>query len=180
MKNKKTFIVLAVLIAVLMLGIGYAAVSNITLNIKGSATANPDDKNFVVQFDADTAVGVAKSVDSIVAEGEVIDAKNAEFTVSNLTAKGDNVTFTYTVENLSPDLEAELSVKVLDGTQQVTNNNAEYFAITPTVIAPTTIDANGGKTTVTVKVELVKTPIDAEKTANFTVTLDAAPVQPTA
>ena len=177
MKNKKTFIVLAVLIAVLMLGIGYGAISNITLNINGSATASPDDKNFTVQFDAATPVEVAKNVDTIVAEGKVKDAKNAEFTVSKLTAKGDYVTFTYTVENLSPDLAAELSVKVVEGVQQVTNDNTEYFAITPTVNAPTTINA-GGTTTVTVKVELVKTPIDTDKEANFTVTLDAAPVQP--
>ena len=46
MKKRKTFIAMALVIAVLVLGVGYAAISNITLNVNGTAnvTANADFK----------------------------------------------------------------------------------------------------------------------------------------
>ena len=38
------------IIAILLLGIGYAAIQNITLNITGTATADPNQANFKVMF----------------------------------------------------------------------------------------------------------------------------------
>lgn len=168
MKNKKTFIVLAVLIAVLMLGIGYAAVSNIALKIDGSATASPNADNFVVKF-TDAQVG-----DSATTTATVGDGKTATLTVTGLTAKGDTAEATYTVSNLSADLLADLTDDV------ITNDNTEYFEVT-TEFEPTTLAAKTGTTTIKVVVELIKTPIgDADVTANIDVDFTAEPVQPTA
>ena len=50
-KNKKTLqIVLLVVIAVVTLGIGYAAISAVNLIINGNATASVNQENFKVHF----------------------------------------------------------------------------------------------------------------------------------
>ena len=50
-KNKKTLqIVLLVVIAVVTLGVGYAAISAVNLIINGNATASVDQNNFKVHF----------------------------------------------------------------------------------------------------------------------------------
>ena len=105
MKNKKTFMGLAVLIAVLMLGIGYAAVSKIPLSISGSASSAANQDNFVVEF---TAAAPKENNAFVVAEETKVnaDATTATMTVEGLTAKGDKAVATFTVENKSADLSA--------------------------------------------------------------------------
>lgn len=167
MKNKKIFIVVALLIAVLLLGIGYAAISNITLTISGKATATPADANFVVRF-AETPYPSVSDGTKVTAERT--DDKTATLNVTGLTAKGDTVTATYTIENASADLTADLSAAVTN------NSNDTYFKVTPT-LAKSSITA-GTETTVTVEIELVKTPVETDVSSNITVTLTAKPVQP--
>ena len=50
MQRRRTFTVMAILIAVLVLGIGYAVVSNVTLNLNGSANVNANF-DFTVVYD---------------------------------------------------------------------------------------------------------------------------------
>ena len=55
-KNKKTLqIVLLVVIAVVTLGIGYAAISSVNLIINGNATASVSQNNFKVHFTGGTS-----------------------------------------------------------------------------------------------------------------------------
>ena len=80
MKKKRTGI-LGVLLAVLALGIGYAAVNAITLTITGSGTITSTDDNFKVEY---TNVAVAnKSSDAITTTQEV-NGKNGTFTVTGI------------------------------------------------------------------------------------------------
>lgn len=179
MKNRKTFIVLGLLIAVLMLGIGYAAISNITLTITGETAANPSDDNFVVRFDRateddeGTAPTTTKSVSTANVTAAYVDDHNASINVSGLTAKGDYVTATYTIENNSPDLWANLDV-ITEAT-----TNEEYFAVTAE-LADEVLENGGDQTTVTVRVELIKTPITAAVNGTATVQVQASPDQPAA
>ena len=69
MKKKRTGI-LGVLLAVLALGIGYAAVNAITLTITGSGTITSTDANFKVEY---TNVAVADLCFQMFAEVEDID-----------------------------------------------------------------------------------------------------------
>ena len=56
MKNKKGLSTLIiVLVAIIVLGIGYAVIENITLTINGSATATANDANFKVIFEGATS-----------------------------------------------------------------------------------------------------------------------------
>jgi len=164
MKKKNTYVGLVILLAVLMLGIGYAAMSNITLNIGGAAGANVEDENFKVKFTGTPQT----SGDNITAT--ITDDHNATINVS-LVAKGDKATATYTILNDSADLSAKVAVPT------ITNSNTDYFTVTTDMVAEETLIA-GNSTTVTVTVELVKTPIDQDENANISISFVASPVQP--
>ena len=165
MKRRNTYVGLILLVAVLMLGIGYAAMSNITLNITGSASAIVEDENFKVAF-----IGTPE-VSSSDVTATITDDHNATLNVTGLSAKGDKATATYTIENSSEDLSASVAIPT------ITNSNEDYFTVTTDMAAAKTLTA-GQSTTVTVTVELVKTPVDADQTADIKVSLVASPVQP--
>ena len=51
MKNNSTRVVgLVLIVAVLLVAIGYAAITSVTLNINGTANATTNSDNFVVRF----------------------------------------------------------------------------------------------------------------------------------
>lgn len=175
MRNQKTILGLAILAAVLMLGIGYAAVTNITLNIDGSASATADS-DFEVIFtendgDISTNIDGAKNA-TVNATVEASDKTQANLDVSGLTTKGEKVTATYTIANNSADLSASI-------TATTSNDNEEYFRVTSSINNTPVVVAKDDTTTVTVTVELIKTPIEDDQTAGIGVELTAKPVQPT-
>ena len=51
-KHKKGLVIVLLLIAVLVLGVGYAAITSVTLDINGQAAATSDDENFDVYDNA--------------------------------------------------------------------------------------------------------------------------------
>lgn len=169
MRSNVKIVVLALVLAALVVGIGYAAITTVTLTVEGTATAAPNQSNFKVEF-----FGTAQSSDAskLTVGIDGSDKTKATMAVSGLTAKGDTVTATYTVKNLSADLSATLAATV------ASNTNEEYFKVEPTV-TQTTITA-GNTTTVTVKVTLLKTPIEEDVSSTIKVNLTATPVQPTA
>ena len=148
MKNRKVFVGIALLIVVLVLGIGYAAITD-TLEITGSATATADSKNFKVVFTGETT-GVSDGVTAAATNGSVYATMN----VTGLTTKGDSKSATFKIKNTSGELKALVDV----ATESITNT--DFFAIDATVANPTAELAPNAETTVTVTVSLVKTPID--------------------
>ena len=172
MKNKKTFIGLIVLLAVLMLGIGYAALTNITLNINGTATGIPDGSNFVVDFSDDESkivVDKSKANTNVVVDAKKTGTLKAKLDVSNLTSKGESVTVTYTIENNSKDLNADLELSPAS----FKDDNFEITA----VLADDSI-AKGESTTVTVTATLLVTPVTEDVSTSFNFSVEASPVQP--
>ena len=177
MKKKGTFVGLAIVIAILLLGIGYAAVSHVTLTINGSAKATPSDNNFkvVITNDPTPKAVVNKQAGEITATPTATDTATADFDITGMSQKGDKVTLTYTIKNNSADLEAKLGEPVVS----FTTGDKDYFKVTSTLKEGTNpLAANGGTREVEVVVELLKTPIDAEKECSGAVTIDAEPVQP--
>lgn len=166
MKKRNTYVGLFLLVAVLMLGIGYAAISNISLYITGTAKATISDENFKVKF---TGTPTVNKEDIVTAT--ITDDTHATMVVDSLKAKGDTATATYTILNESADLSAsieEVKAEISD---------TEYFSVDTSITDPVTVAA-GQTTEVTVTVTLVKTPIDSDKEANIDVELVASPVQP--
>ncbi|MBR3613573.1 MAG: leucine-rich repeat protein [Clostridia bacterium] len=164
MKKTNKIILASSIVAVLLLGIGYAAIQNITLNISGTAAADPSQSNFKVMFSGTPTVS-----DDTYVTAAITDDTNATINVDGLTKAGDSVLATYTVQNASTDLSADLRVST-------TNNNPEYFTLT-SELAKTSLTA-GEATTLTVTVELTKTPIVDSVSTTIGVQLEAMPVQP--
>lgn len=163
--NKKSLsIVLFALIAVIVLGVGYAAITAINLTINGNATATPNQENFTVKF-ASTPISSTNAA-NVTVDSDLI----AHFDTSGLTKQGDETVVTFTIQNSSPDLKADLVVNS-------TNTNSEYFEVTNTFgNSDTSIQLTAGATTtVTVKVKVLKTPISADQYTTVVTTITASP-----
>ena len=108
MKNRKTILVAFVLVACMLIGVGYAELMT-TLAIKGTAGVSAEAINFAQSV-------VFKSADSdneAYGTAEVVtgDNQRATFTVTGMTRKDDAVHFTYVVFNNS-DVDVNLSVTI--------------------------------------------------------------------
>lgn len=170
MKQPKTFVLLSVIVAVLVLGVAYAAISNINLEITGTASAAPSDSNFSVAFGKinteDKPTYVATKGNGKV-EFTTPSDTSATMTVTDLVSVGDEVTATFYVINNSTDLKAAISQPTVSGT-------TEYFTVT-SALTDSEIGATG-KTTITVTVKLVKVPITDTVSTNIKVGFTASPV----
>ena len=166
-KNRKRLkIFLFFLIGVLTLSIGYASISAINMLINGNGTASVNQNNFKVHFtEAKEITGTTGvSGTTIIESNDTI----ASFNVTGLTKVGDYAEAKYTVSNDSNTVGAEISLNV-------TTTNTEFFKVTET------IDDNklqaGETTQATVKVEMIKTPIDSDVSTSVTATLIATPLE---
>ena len=164
MVKRSTVLLIAILAVVMALGVGFAAITSTQLNITGNTTATPDQANFKVKFLEETQVSDPGKVTA-----EVTGDTTATINVQGLSAKGDKVTATYKVKNLSDDLSADITLAI-------GNNNEEYFKTTA-VLGKDSLTA-GEETTAVVTVELIKTLITSDITAKITAIIEATPVQP--
>lgn len=163
MKNRKKMITTALIVLVLLLGVGYATVSSVNLNINGSAKAG--SKELQVFYDG-TNSGTSAKVTAI---SSPVKTREATFTVESMTLD-ETVTMTFEVKNYETDVNATLAAPSV--TQ---NTNEEYFQVT-TSCDKTTLNA-GETATITVNVKLIKTPVTAEAgSTTVTVGMAASPV----
>lgn len=162
MKNRKIVVVAFLLIAVLLLGVGYAALTD-TLTIDGSAGVDYDDTKEV--FDGDIYFSKVISGDGCSA---VIDSDPDEGTITvndgALKEVGDEVIATYTIKS-----ESDLDVSIPKPTVTVTNS--EYFEVTYSWAVDQTLPA-GGTIDVTITIRLIKTA-DADQDTTFKVVFNA-------
>lgn len=167
MKKKKSFVALALVVAVLVLGVGYA-LATIDLKVNGDITVSPDDSNFDVIF-TDASITTPGTLTGKTDTATTGDGKTATLSVNALKTVGDKVVAEYTITNNS---KAGINARLTDPTATQTDDNAkDYYKVTATLenndaIAPT------GTKKLTVTVELVKAPLE-EVTGNFTVTFKA-------
>lgn len=169
MKQKRTFVTLLLIIAILCLGIAYAAISDISLTISGEAKATADTENFKVRFTE--AIETTKTNEGSTVTATKTDDRTATIDCSGLTTKDDTVTATYTIENASPELTADL-------TAEVTSTNSK-FTVTQSWETNTMSVEAGKTTTITVTIKLNETVIGDDISEQVTVSLNAEPVQPT-
>lgn len=164
MNRKKTLYGLGLLALILVLGVGYAVVSEVNLDIDGSATVASEalkvSFNGVTDTEDDDKV-VASSTDN---------SLNASIQVTNLTLN-EAVSATYTIKNQETDVDANVIKK------QISNDKPEFFEVTTSVDDSAETITAGGTGTVTVTVRLIKTPIEiSDSTANIQIDLTASPV----
>ena len=163
MKNRKKMITTALIVLVLLLGVGYATVSSVNLNINGTAKA--ESKELQVFYDGVNS-GTSTKVTAISSPDK---ARTATFTVENMTLN-ETVTMTFEVKNYETDVNA-----TLDAPSVTQNTKSEYFQVT-TSCDKTTLNA-GDTATITVNVKLIKTPVtDEAGSTTVTVGMAASPV----
>ena len=152
-KNKKW-----ILAAILLLGIGFAAVST-TLYINGNVGITANEADFDVKFTKATLDGTDISSSAISADGKTIT-----YGTNDLSMVGDKSTLDFEVTNNSELYDAEVSIEC-----SATGTKRDYYSITKnvasTIVAKT---KEAGK----VDVELVKATTE-DITEQFTCTLTA-------
>lgn len=175
MNRSKTYLALGLIVAVLALGVAYAAIGNIKLNISGTATATAAAGSFDVQF-----VGGETSGDGSATFTQFSESTRglaAEFTVTGLDHVGDKQKVIFTIENKSTDLLANLTFS------EATCDKADYFKVTSKLNASQLGTAKTGAnctTTVEVEVELLKLPVATDSVeANISAFVEASPANPT-
>lgn len=171
-KQKKT-VLLVMIMATLVMGIAYAAVSNITLTITGTASTTASSDNFKVYFTAVKSTSSSTDVQASVTSGE----RTATLNVSNLTKKGDSAWAIFEILNASNDVDAEsvtvtkheVDTTIIDITAEMCD--AEGGSISSTELA------SGAKTYVKVTAKLLQTPTADDTSTTINVELTATPKQ---
>lgn len=179
MRNRKTVIVAFMLVAVMLLGVGYAALTD-SLDIGGTAEITKNAAE--AAFDADVYFTKATALTN--GNTTSINADNADkvsFTASSLATKGDKAIFEYEVSNYNDlkaviaatDLDANVTT-ITDDDGHVSTLDDSLFKITylwdDTTIDAIDDDANPGVGVITVTVELLETPQYYTK-GTFTLTI---------
>ena len=191
MQKRRTFTVMAILIAVLILGVGYAAISSTSLTLNGTAnvTANAD---FTVVYDTTHTVavsntGTGSTFDDNGTTRTVVAGAYTSTTVATMTVWLDythrSASAVYKIDNNSTELGASLEATITNVDDSGTNEEffepveAVYYsdAACTTPLAAGDIIAAGDSVYLKVTVELAKTPLDDITGATFTVVTTATP-----
>ena len=84
-----------VLLAILLVAVGYAAIGNVGLNITGSAKGEAKQDNFLVEFIGTPTTGGDGTTTATINESQKTEGT---VSVSGLTARGETAIATYTVK----------------------------------------------------------------------------------
>ena len=168
MRKKNTLIGMGLLIAVLVLGVGYAF-NAIELTIGGAVNVTPNDENFKVIFS--NAVAASGSDTATITDSNSTSI-TGNIEINSLTSVGQSTTVTYTVKNNSnAGIKAVIAPPVITKT-----SSGEYFEVTTdwSTTADTEIPSvNGNTKDLVITVTLVKAPVDETIEGNFSISLTA-------
>ena len=154
MKNRNKVVVAFLLAAVMLLGVGYAALSD-TLEINGSADVNQSAAEEAFNEDIYFSDAVANMGAPDTASISQTDSDMADFGVNSLNGAGDFATFTFTITN-DGDVDANVTPTFAsDG-----NTNEEFFDIVSDWAGATKLLKAGESLTYTLTVTLKKTPTE--------------------
>lgn len=179
MKNRRTVIASFLLIAVLVMGIGYAALTD-NLFIKGEATLATTSAQ--TNFDDDVSFleahrGECNGTNTATPDSVVIgatDKDSATFYVKSLGNQGEFVVFSFVIQNKSTEFDANITLDAGFPTTTDANNFTITYSTQATgePVTGAITCAAGGTVTVYVKVVLKNTPSE-NMTAAFNVNLTA-------
>lgn len=155
MKKKNSLLGTLLVVAVLVLGVGYAVINETNLVIGGTAEAKTEAIKVSLLSCEDTpSTGSAATVEHTYKAGDTKDT----FTISNLL-KGESVVLLYTVQNEEVDIDA-----VLSEVGAITNKNTDYFDATYELLA-TEVAKNSSVAAIKVTVTLKETPVTVEQSS---------------
>lgn len=174
MKNRKTVVVAFLLVAAMLLSVGYAALTD-TLFINGTMSVGTADTEDVfdndIQFSAVTPKSGTNYTASIGGTGDDLnDIGTITINDGSFTTVGSKVVVTYTITNTG-DLDATIAVPTLTAEDGTSEFDDEYFTVVTNWDSAMALGA-GESITVEVTITLEKTPA-AAVTGNFKLTFDA-------
>lgn len=175
MKKQSKVIAGVIILVVLLMGIGYAALANITLTINGTAAATASQDNFKVYFTGDKTTNAADpiAVDVTVANEDI----EATVAVSGLTKVDDEGYAILKIANASNGIDAT-SVNVTTVPVDTTNFDFEAVMCDESGNPISNYDvAAGDFTYVKVSAKLKLTPTTDVDPEAFTVKLTAEPAE---
>ncbi len=179
MKNRKTVVVAFLLVAVMLLGIGYAALTD-TLTIIGNAHIDVDtaNKTFDEKIYFSAAEATSTTGSGTTADIASFNADDATFTANKLATVGEKSIFTFTITNDS-NVDAVISIAdtKLSGSENPSNSNPQKFTVEYSYPQGMNIAKQGGTITVVVTVT-VKEPVTSATSATFGIELTATSVDP--
>lgn len=172
MKRRRTLIISLLLVATLVLGIGYAGT---TTTLKWTGHVENAPITFSVIFTGATIKEVQTMTPT--RHDAVADAcdpgttggNEISFSVAGLKEVGDTVTFTYTVTNNS-DVDAKLNAPAFNPAF-----NSDYFNVTIGTWSVLELPASTGTATIDITVELIQVS-DTNQSADFIIEALAEPL----
>ena len=185
MRGRKKMLVLAIVALVLVLGVGYAVVSQVTLTITGTAGAKT--QNLKVVYDGVNSGITNGDTNKVTAITSADDTITATFTLTDMVLNTP-AELEFEIENKESDVNATLSLPTI--TQ---NTKSSFFSVTfaykdsamsgagtySAWSSGTKTLAHGAKATVKVIVTLTNTPIEStDSETSIGVSINAAPVAP--
>ena len=166
MRKERIFLLLVTVVIVLSIllitGVGYAVETDNTLKISDKISLEPGQSDFNVEFSGEPTYrgnGLAKL--------RITGATTATINITELKDVGDSVTAIFTIANKSNYLYADICA-------EVTNTNTEYFNVTSKLL-DSKINPKNGKTTLEIKVQLIKLPIYKEEKSSIYINIFAYP-----
>ncbi len=182
MKNRKTIVGLFLLVAILLIGIGYAAFTD-TLTIIGNAHIDLNEAGTTyderVYFSSGSVkeIKVESGADGSKDEVNATNTDDATFTANSLAVKGDYIIFEFVIQNDS-NIDVIVSIKPnkLSGDANPSNSNTDKFTVEYTYEHADMKIASQGSMKVWVKI-LVKDVVTVETSATFGIELTATSVE---
>ena len=179
MKNRKTVVVAFLVVAAMLLGVGYAALTD-TLTIIGNAHIDVDtaNKTFDQKVYFSAAAATSSTGTGTVDDVASFTTDDATYTANKLATVGEVSVFTFTITNDS-NVDAIISVNStkLSGDVNPSNSNEDKFLVAYSYPDGMTIAKNGGTIDVVVTVT-VKEPVTSATSATFGIELTATSVDP--
>ena len=185
MKNRKIVVIAFLVVAVMLLGVGYAALTD-TLTIIGNAHIDIDKAN--ATFDEKIYFSVAEPVSST-GTGTTADVAgftpdapdDATFTVNKLAVVGEKSVFRFVITNDSNvDAKITIAPKKLSGVDNPSNTNTDKFTVEYAYETDSEgniiVESNGGTTEIIVTVT-VKNPVTSATSASFGIEYTATTVE---
>lgn len=176
MKNRKTVVVAFLLVAVMLLGVGYAALTD-TLTIVGNATIDMTgaQSNFDEKIYFSDAAVLTHGTGNASGDQAAYTADDATYQLHSLATKGESASLKFEITN-----DSNVPVLLSVATNNPTNSNDTFFTVgyeyfsdadltTPTTLA--TPVASGAKLYVKVTVT-VASPVTSQTTGTFGLSLN--------
>ena len=159
MKNRKTIVVAFLLVAAMLLGVGYAALTD-TLTMDGRVTIDMNQAG--VNFDAKVYWSDAEIV--------LTSSDDINFNLHSLATKDDVVNMVATIQN-----DSNVPVKINMNTP-TTGEDADKFSCTYTPSIESWVIPSGGSMDIIIVVKVVQ-PVTSAATASFGVSFGVETVE---